>query len=205
MGGKEMSKINYAKIYDHLYKHYNYHGMAKNHGQKYVNYICRTYTDFNFILEVGCSNGIAVRKFRESKKRAWGIDASEVAVRAANEIHGGRQCLAASAHDLPFKDKLFDAVFSCDCIEHTSPDDAHAAISEMSRVAKKYIFIVIDTELERNTEHIDKAKKDYPKVFAGINNLHMTVKPLDWWLTKFSHHGFKKIAEVEELLVLKHD
>jgi ubiquinone/menaquinone biosynthesis C-methylase UbiE len=200
-----MSKINYTKVYDHLYKHYNYHGMAKNHGQKYVNYICRTYHDFNFILEVGCSNGLAVKKFRENKKKAWGIDASEVAVRLANEKYGGRQCLIASAHDLPFKTDLFHALFSCDCIEHMVEEDAVKAVQEMCRVTQKYIFIVIDPCLERNTEHITKAKKDFPYVFKEIENLHLTVKPINWWLNEFSKYGFNRVGKMSELLVLKHD
>jgi ubiquinone/menaquinone biosynthesis C-methylase UbiE len=169
--------------------------MDKNHGQRYVEHICKNYI-FNSILEIGCSNGLAVQKFRKNKKYAWGLDASDVAIRVCCN-KGIVQCVYASAHKIPFKDKLFDAVFSSDVLEHLEESEANMAIYEICRVTKKYLFLLIDDKLERNTEHIDKARKEFPEVFANVANLHLTVKPFSWWETKIRNQGFNLIDHIQ--------
>lgn len=194
--------MDYAKIYEYLYK-VGYHAKEKNHGKQYVKFICDNYK-FNSILDVGCSNGIAVRDFRLYGKRlAMGIDASEIAVRYANEKYLARQCITGLANDIPFKDNFFDAVFSCDVLEHLTPDDALIAVKELCRVAKNYLFLVIDGELERNREFIDKAKIQFPKVFKEVNNLHLTLWPLEKWIQLFREEGFDLIKKERQLIVME--
>jgi len=192
--------MNYFEVYEKLYE-LGYHAKAKNHGRQYVDYICQNY-EFRTVLEVGCSNGIAVKDFRiKNRKTAYGIDASEIAVRYANEKYYARQCIVGLANDIPFKDKFFDTVFFFFLLEHLTEPDAKKAVSEISRVAKKFLFLVIDGAAERNHEFLNKAKKAFPEIFDTVDNLHLTIQPVQWWVDLFNDQGWKLIYKHDLLLI----
>jgi isopropylmalate/homocitrate/citramalate synthase len=69
--------------------------------------------------------------------------------------------------------------------------DAIKAISEICRVATKYLFLLIDDKVERNVEHITRAKAEGVEIFKDVENLHMTVKPFSWWKEQINRHGFE--------------
>ena len=189
-------EMNYYEIYEKLYS-IGYHSKLKNHGRRYVKYLCSRFP-FKTVLDVGCSNGQAVKEFKKLRKRAFGLDASDIAVRYAGSKSYVSNCVLASATDIPFKDNFFDAVFSCDMLEHLTERDAAKAIKELIRVSNKYLFLIIDGEEERNRDWLIKAKKEFPKVFKDIENLHLTVLPVEKWKEKFLNRGckFKEHAEV---------
>ena len=62
----------------------------------------------------------------------------------------------ASGLSLPFGDKAFDLVVSCDTLEHIVPGDRLAFLSELLRVADRYVLLVapFDSELNRQAESI---------------------------------------------------
>src|SRR6185369_4880547 len=109
-------KTSYSDLYDALYK-LGYHRNGKNHGVKFVKLICDKYK-FSGILEVGCSNGNAVQAFKECGKNSYGIDISREAVKLAQEFFGVKNVQCANAQSLPFKNNSFEAIFSCDVLEH---------------------------------------------------------------------------------------
>lgn len=192
--------MNYFKRYELLYK-LGYHSKAKNHGAKYAKQLCMKY-QFKRILDVGCSNGIAVHKFMKMKKHSYGIDVSQIAIRLAAEKEAlVPNCVLGSLTDIPFKNKFFDAVFSCDVLEHLERKDVGRAISEMVRVCRSYIFVIIDCDIERNREWIDKAKKEFPADFAGMDNLHLTVMPQSAWIKLFARCGAKFMKRDGDILV----
>jgi len=194
-----MQRIDYFKIYEKLYR-LGYHARLKNHGQKYVKTIVLKYK-FKSILEIGCSNGIAVKKFKKSRKLSYGIDVSDIATRYAAEKVLVPNCIISSATDIPFKDKFVEAAFSCDCLEHLYPEDVPKAIREIVRVTSKYIFAVLDFETERNREYLDKAKKEWPEDFKNIDNLHLTIWDKGQWIKAFSRCGAKYIMSHDDLMV----
>lgn len=191
--------MNYYKIYEKLYS-IGYHSKQKNHGKRYVWKLANNY-EFKTILDVGCSNGVAVYHFKKLGKRAYGLDVSEIAIRYANEKTGARNCLMASATDIPYRDKFFDAVFSCDVLEHLTPDDAKRAIDEIVRVARAYVFIKVDGEPEKNRTWIDEGKVRWPKLFGGIDNLHLTTWPINKWQQEFEARGCRLVDNHDGLMV----
>lgn len=193
--------MNYAKIYDSLYS-LGYHMNGKNHGQRFVEYLTEKY-QFDSILDIGCSTGMTVKKFRIAGKNSYGIDASQVAISWASDNFKVRNVLFGLANDIPFKDNYFDAVFSCDVLEHLNKEDAKNAIAELKRVAKKYIFVYIDGELERNRNWLKMAKAKFPKFFSTIDNLHLTLMPVSEWQKMFEDLGCKLIENFYGLLIFE--
>ena len=191
--------MNYKDLYEKLYR-IGYHSKMKNHGANYVDYISQNYK-FKRILDIGCSNGVAVHKFKKQRKESYGIDVAHIAIRYAAEKTLVPNCIMADASDLPFKDGFFDAIFSCDVLEHLERRDVGKAISEMMRVCKGFLFIVIDCDVERNREWIQKAKKEFPADFARIENLHLTVMPFRRWRRMFESAGAKYLKEHEGLYI----
>ena len=62
----------------------------------------------------------------------------------------------ASGLSLPFGDKAFDLVVSCDTLEHVVPGNRLAFLSELLRVADRYVLLAapFDGELNRQAECI---------------------------------------------------
>ncbi len=62
----------------------------------------------------------------------------------------------ASGLSLPFGDKAFDLVVSCDTLEHIVPGNRLAFLSELLRVADRYVLLAapFDSELNRQAECI---------------------------------------------------
>jgi ubiquinone/menaquinone biosynthesis C-methylase UbiE len=93
------------------------------------------------ILEVACGRGGFSRLLASKGAMILGADFSESAVRIAKEKLLRDPALAdrvtymqADAQNLPFGDRTFDIVISCETIEHV-PDE-RAALREMYRVCK---------------------------------------------------------------------
>lgn len=196
--------MDYKYIYDELYK-LGYHSKGKNHGAGFLKYFVNNYK-FNTILEVGCANGVAVRDFHKYGKVAYGIDVSDIAIRYCTEITKTRNCIEGSVVNIPFKNKFFDAVFSCDVLEHLRPDDITGAIREIVRVVKSpgYLFLKISPEIEQNREFLNNAKAKKVKGFAEIENLHLTVQPHKWWIeqvTQYKNVFFEK--NISDLLIFR--
>lgn len=193
--------MNYFSVYEKLYK-LGYHSKLKNHGQKYVDLLVRGY-EFKTILEIGCSNGMAVQQFRKKRKLAYGIDVSSIAIRYAAEKAFVPNCIIASATDIPFVDNFVDAIFSCDVLEHLEEKDVFKALGQIKRLTKRYLFLVIDTEIERNRDWIEKAKETYSGEFQDIENLHITVWPIRKWKKVISDYGFKLINSSNDLYIFE--
>ena len=195
--------MNYKKIYERLYR-LGYHSKLKNHGKRYIEYLCHKF-DFKTVLDVGCSNGVAVKELKRRRKIAYGIDVADIAIRYAGSKSYVENCVVASTTDIPFKDNFFDAVFSCDMLEHLTEKDVGKAITELLRVSKKYLFLVIDGEFERNREWLKKAKEFFPADFQHFDNLHLTVWPLSKWKKQFIKRGCKFINHYDPQSPESHD
>jgi len=192
---------NYFKVYDILYK-LGYHSKLKNHGQYYVNNIVGNHK-FKSLLEIGCSNGMAVKQFTKRRILSYGVDVAQIAIRYAAEKACVANCIVASATDIPFKDDFVDAVFSCDVLEHLTEHDVHRALREIKRLTRHWVFLVLDCEAERNREWIEKAKAGYAREFEGIDNLHLTVWPKEKWIDIVCKYGFRYVRKFKDLYVFE--
>ena len=87
------------------------------------------------ILEVGAGAG---RFSVELKERGFEIVATDISpdlLRILGKRDSRIPCVLADAHNLPFRDKVFDAVFSCDVLEHLV--NPQRTIQEQARICKK--------------------------------------------------------------------
>jgi SAM-dependent methyltransferase len=92
------------------------------------------------ILEVACGRGGFVRELTRGGASVTGCDFSESALRIAQaklpkaKDKANVQLIQADAQTLPFANESFDAVISCETIEHVP--DARSALGEMYRVTR---------------------------------------------------------------------
>ena len=97
--------------------------------------------DTETILDVGCGNGIFVNFLQKQEfnlKRIHGVDQSERALKFVNTEKS-----KGTIDNLNFKDREFNAVSCLEVLEHLPKEVYKDAISELARVAKKYIIISV--------------------------------------------------------------
>jgi len=194
-----MDKFNYTKLYQRLYE-LGYHSGKKNHGLLFVAYIVKNYL-FDSIMDIGCSQGMIVETFKNKGRKSIGIDVSPKAIENSKKL-GYNNCYVASVTEIPFEENSVDAVFSCDTMEHLIENDVKQAISEIKRVARKYLFLKISYEEEKNRTWINKLHAN--NKFMGISNLHLTVKDKNWWKNQLEDNSWKIIEDdFNDLIVLK--
>ncbi|MGD0485613.1 MAG: class I SAM-dependent methyltransferase [Syntrophorhabdales bacterium] len=94
------------------------------------------------VLDVGCGPGILIGRLAE-RNRVVGLDISQEMIReCAVSLRGsGSVFLTGSAEDLPLRDTTFDVVVGMGVLEYVA--DAHKALGEFSRVAKKGGMVVV--------------------------------------------------------------
>lgn len=101
------------------------------------------------ILEVACGRGGFVRLLASQGAIVVGADFSPVALkiaarRLANGTADSSAALSqANAQQLPFADNSFDAVISCETIEHLA--EPAVAVRELARVCKPSGFLYLTT------------------------------------------------------------
>lgn len=89
-------------------------------------------------LSVGCGAGAELGFFDNVK----GIDLNDTSLSYCKQA--GYDVQKMDMHDMTFEDNTFDLVFARDVFEHAlSPIEA---ISEMARVSKKYVCIIVPDE-----------------------------------------------------------
>lgn len=187
---KEPSRMeSYSKVYDDLYKK-GYHANPNySHSYGLIELLCRNVM-FDSVLDVGASVGAAVAEINRRGKVAVGVEASLVAVDKAKRL--GRPVLWGEATKLPLPTNDVDVVMSTDVFEHLKPEDVDQAIAECHRVASKYIAMKIATKPEAG----GWGKK------VGVDDLHLTVRPIEWWKEKFLRLGDEIIYESNDIFVI---
>lgn len=124
------------------------------------------------ILEVGCNVGNQLDLLKAmGYSDLWGVELQSYAVEVARKRTGGLNIVLGSAFDLPFKDDLFDMVFTAGVLIHLSPSDINTALDEIHRCARSYIW-GFEYYSEKGYEMINYRgkenllwKTDFPKLF----------------------------------------
>lgn len=147
--------------------------------------------EFDSVLDVGASVGAAVEKLNSLGKSAIGLETSFIAMSRANQY--GRPCLWGEATRIPFCNKHVDVVMSTDVMEHLRPEDVPEAVYECQRVAKKYIAMKVATQ----GEMAGWGKK------VGVEDLHLTVEPIEKWKERFCRMGDEIIWEAGDSFIVK--
>lgn len=133
------------------------------------------------ILDIGCNNGYLVLLLRELGFEAYGVDASEYALRLAPQRVKPFLYFGSFA-DLPFADKSFDLAVSWGTIEHLPESDSDACLKEAIRVSREAMWIGCDN------------------VPQSIEPYHLTNHPIDWWERKLEKLGQKVDGELRDAI-----
>jgi SAM-dependent methyltransferase len=145
------------------------------------------------MLDVGCGRGTFVAYARDMGIKAVGFDYSKWAIENRYPRCKQEWLLCHDAtKPWPYKDTSFDLLTILDFYEHIYVDDLDLVISEMYRVAKKWVFLEIATVGGGSGSGIHENgyifKKGDPIPIEREGNAvagHVTVCTADWWLEKF--------------------
>jgi SAM-dependent methyltransferase len=104
------------------------------------------------ILEVGCGTGAVLAEVerRGIGGKHVGVDMADPSAHTDPHAHD-LTLIQYDGKSLPFSDASFDFVYASHVIEHVP--DPRGLISEMSRVAKKVIYIEVPLELHFRSNH----------------------------------------------------
>ena len=97
------------------------------------------------VLELGCNQGANLAYIQEKHpgiEKIAGIDINERAIKYGKEVEKNKADLQVSSiYDLSrFDDNSFDTVFTCTVLMHIPNEKIYDIISEMTRVAKNFVF-----------------------------------------------------------------
>lgn len=106
------------------------------------------------VLEFGCGTGAVL-----SQVAKIGVGVRHVGVDLADpSLHRDANAAAMDlrridAGNLPFDDRSFDLVYASHVIEHVP--DPRAALAEIARVARKWVYVEVPCELHLRSNHAD--------------------------------------------------
>lgn len=87
------------------------------------------------VLEIGCSNGWRLKRFRDRGISVRGIDPSRKAIADGHRLFGDRDTLQVGvASSLPYSENQFDVVILGFCLCLCDPNDWPMVIAECNRV-----------------------------------------------------------------------
>jgi pseudaminic acid biosynthesis-associated methylase len=116
----------------------------KNYGITRTALNCRFLRDIRAdarILEVGCNIGNQLLLLQQlGYSNLYGVDVQDYALEMARSRTKHVNLTQASSFALPYEDKYFDLVFTSGVLIHVSPEDLPAALDEIHRCAKSYIW-----------------------------------------------------------------
>ncbi|WP_316506504.1 class I SAM-dependent methyltransferase [Nitrosopumilus sp.] len=117
------------------------------------------------VLEIGCGTGIDLRLFPDTFQ-IYGVDMNDNALDIATKQNPIVNFKKGTIIDLPFEDSSIDFVFTHQLLNYLDDDTLEKGISEMYRVAGKYIM---------NCEKFDETEKP-------IDENHKFRNMYKWWM-----------------------
>lgn len=152
------------------------------------------------MLDIGCGVGFALEYLSGPTFDfvTFGVDASDLAIEKAKQrlakFPGSVQRLMAlEDQNLPFEDDFFSLITCFDVLEHLDEHDIDLTLDEIQRVVRKGGVILLS--VSNRTSGVDDKFGD---------NLHRTVKSVDWWIDKFSPDHAQYDGHRQQLTMWKH-
>jgi pseudaminic acid biosynthesis-associated methylase len=152
------------------------------------------------VLEVGCNVGGNLRWIVPHLEpgAAYGVDVNRHALELIHGFVPDANVLVASARDLPFRDGLFDLVFTVGVLIHHPDGALEAAIRELVRCSSRWVLVIEmfaeqDTEiphrgirnaiLKRDYGHLlEQTAPELTRVDEGYLSVDEGFDSLNWWL-----------------------
>ena len=135
------------------------------------------------ILEIGCGTGIDLRKFNDSFE-IHGVDLNDHALELAKKNIPNGKFYKENITKLPFEDSSVDFVFTHKLLNYLDDDTLDNGVSEMFRVAKKYIVnceLFGESEEMINNEmkfrNMQKRWLNYKVKIVSNVNMHEEIEP----------------------------
>ena len=91
------------------------------------------------VAEIGCGTGVDLRLFPETVK-IYGIDLNDLAIQMGEKSLPNVVFKKANITELPFEDSSIDFVFTHQLLNYLDDETLDKGMSEMFRIAKKYIM-----------------------------------------------------------------
>ena len=123
------------------------------------------------ILEIGCGTGIDLRKFDDSFE-VYGVDLNEHALELARKNIPKGKFYKENITKLPFEDGSIDFVFTHKLLNYLDNETVDKGVSEMFRVAKRYI---LNCELFEESENMIDQKMRYSNMLKRWLNYKVRV------------------------------
>lgn len=95
------------------------------------------------VLDIACGKGYLTKMLANKGYKATGVD---FGIDSDLAVGTGAKFVSGDIYDIPFEDALFDTVICAHTLEHVL--DMEKAISELRRVAKKRLIIVVPRQRE---------------------------------------------------------
>lgn len=152
------------------YDRLDYSGPYVSKGLKTAAYLHLYWTQTNNepenILVIGGGAGFEVVFFRKCGYDVTNIDLTAPEIPMVKEV-----TKEISAENLPFKDRSFDWVFSCETIEHIPYNTSLKVLKEIKRVGRNFLLTIADDD-------------DPPF------HTHCNIKPGEHWIKVMRDMGF---------------
>ncbi|GAC1537656.1 MAG: hypothetical protein NVS3B12_21890 [Acidimicrobiales bacterium] len=185
-------------------------------------YLAWRYLPASTSLDVGCATGFVVEALRELGVDAEGVDISQYAVDHAALGAAGHIRRADLRHGLGFHDRSFELVTALETLEHLPPDEVPGAVSEIARVAGKWVLCTIPSfGPNRNGPggwFQVKARDDRVAHYESLGPAyqgplphddiyrdatgepiegHLTMASFEWWTERFAQAGMVRCDATE--------
>lgn len=93
------------------------------------------------IIDIGCGDGRIINELYGHYKTVCGLDSSEEALK-----HVITDKVCSGVESIPFQDGQFDLVLCCEVLEHLAYFSYPQALTEIERVASKYIIVTVPND-----------------------------------------------------------
>ncbi len=127
------------------------------------------------VLEVGCNLGGNLRWFTKhlAANRVYGVDINAKALATLHQDLPGVNALFSPARALPFRDAMFDLVFTMGVLIHQPDSTLPLVMSEVVRTCSRYLlcgeyFASKTIEIPYRGERGALFKRDYGKMYAEL-------------------------------------
>lgn len=152
------------------------------------------------VLEVGCNVGLNLMRVAEDETiAATGVDVNEDALATARRRMPRCTFVRASAYTLPLAAESFDLVFTCGVLIHIPVEDLPAALAEIHRTSRRYIWageyysptrVEVPYRRQRRALFKDDFGRRYQEQFPGLtlietgflDRVETGFDNLTWWL-----------------------